>query len=70
MFANLQRLALEGQMSNDALPNLLEHVISKDLRQMLLHPDPPSYNYRQFETFLQSLESRRQRLNLPLLKFN
>jgi hypothetical protein len=62
-FAEFQRLALEGQMSEEALPTLLEQAISRELRSMLLHHEPPSREYHQYAAFLQNLENRRQRFN-------
>jgi hypothetical protein len=62
-FADFQRLALEGEMAEDALPTMLEQAISKELRQMLLHHDPPSRDYHQYAVFLQELENRLQRFD-------
>jgi uncharacterized protein DUF4939/zinc knuckle protein len=59
-FAEFQRLALEGEMSEDALPTLLEQAISRELRGMLMHNEPPSREYHQFANFLQDLENRRR----------
>jgi hypothetical protein len=60
-FSEFQRLALEGQMSEDSLPTLLEQAISRELRGMLLHHDPPSREFHQYAAFLQELENRRNR---------
>ncbi|PHH49893.1 Retrotransposon-derived protein PEG10 [Ceratocystis fimbriata CBS 114723] len=60
-FSEFQRLALVGKVSEATLPTLLEQNISKELRAMLLHHDPPSYEYHQFANFLQTLESRMNR---------
>lgn len=60
-FAEFQRLALEGQMAEDSLPTLLEQAISRELRSMLLHHDPPSREFHQYAAFLQGLENRRNR---------
>ncbi|KAL2884695.1 hypothetical protein HOO65_100099 [Ceratocystis lukuohia] len=57
--AEFQRLAVEGEMPESLLPILLEHAISEELRTMLLHNEPPSYNYHEFTAFLHKLESRR-----------
>lgn len=62
-FAEFQRLALEGEMSEDSLPTLLEQAISRELRAMLLHHDPPSREYHQYAAFLQDLENRRLRFH-------
>lgn len=59
-FAEFQRLALEGEMSEDALPTLLEQAINRELRGMLMHNEPPSREYHQFASFLQDLENRRR----------
>lgn len=58
-FAEFQRLALEGQM-HESLPRILEQVISRELRSMLLHTEPPSREYHAFADFLQGLENRRR----------
>jgi hypothetical protein len=50
-------------MSEEALPTLLEQAISRELRSMLLHHEPPSREYHQYAAFLQNLENRRQRFN-------
>lgn len=59
-FAEFQRLALEGEMSKEALPTLLEQAINRELRGMLVHNEPPSREYHQFANFLQNLENRRR----------
>jgi len=59
-FAEFQRLALEGEMSEDVLPTLLEQAINQELRGMLMHNEPPSREYHQFANFLQDLENRRR----------
>lgn len=59
-FADFQRLALEGEMSEDVLPTLLEQAINRELRGMLMHNEPPSREYHQFASFLQDLENRRR----------
>ena len=58
-FAEFQRLALEGEISEDSLPVLLEQAINRELRAMLLHHDPPNRQYHEFAQFLQQLENRR-----------
>lgn len=60
-FAEFQRLALEGEMSEEALPTLLEQAVSRELRGMLIHSPPPSYKYHALAAFLQDLENRRRR---------
>jgi hypothetical protein len=64
-FAEFQRLALEGEMAEETLPTLLEQAISRELRSMLLHHDPPNRNYHQYAAFLQDLENRRRRFDQP-----
>jgi len=59
-FAEFQRLALEGEMSEDSLPTLLEQAINRELRGMLMHNEPPSRDYHPFAKFLQDLENRRR----------
>lgn len=44
-FAEFQRLALEGKMPEETLPTLLEQAISRELRSMLMHNQPPSREY-------------------------
>lgn len=58
-FAEFQRLALEGEMSEESLPILLEQAINRELRAMLLHHEPPNRQYHDFARFLQNLENRR-----------
>lgn len=59
-FAEFQRLALEGNVSEETLPTLLEQAISRELQGMLLHSQPPSREYHTFARFLQELENRRR----------
>ncbi|KAF7183071.1 hypothetical protein CNMCM7691_002906 [Aspergillus felis] len=56
-FAEFQRLALEGKMPEETLSTLLEQAISYELRSMLMHNQPPSWEYHQFARFLQELEN-------------
>ena len=64
-FAEFQRLALEADMSEELLPTLLEQAISRELRGMLMHNEPPSREYHTFATFLQNLENRRRQYTAP-----
>lgn len=57
-FAEFQRLALEGNMPEESLPTLLEEAISRELKGMLLHHEPPNKEYHPLAQFLQSLENR------------
>ena len=59
-FAEFQRLALEGEMSEESLPTLLEQSINQELKGMLVHNQPPAWDYQEFAKFLQELENRRQ----------
>ena len=65
-FAEFQRLALEGDMPEDALPTLLEQAISRELRAMLMHHEPLNRNFLTFATFLQDLENRRRQYSNPV----
>lgn len=58
-FAEFQRLAMEGDMPEAALPTMLEQAINRELKAMLLHHDPPNGDYMTLARFLQNLESRR-----------
>jgi hypothetical protein len=64
-FAEFQRLALEGEMSEETLPTLLEQAISRELRGMLVHNEPPSREYHRLADFLQDLENRRRHYEAP-----
>lgn len=66
-FAEFQRLALEGEMPETALPTLLEQAISRELKGMLLHHEPPSWEYHSLANFLQSLDSRLREYNSKAL---
>jgi hypothetical protein len=59
-FAEFQRLALEGNVSEETLPTLLEQAINRELQGMLLHNQPLSRDYYPFAKFLQELENRRR----------
>jgi hypothetical protein len=58
-FAEFQRLAMEGEMHNEALPTMLEQAINRELKGMLLHHEPPKGDYLDLARFLQNLENRR-----------
>lgn len=47
-------------MPEETLSTLLEQAISRELRSMLMHNQPPSREYHQFSRFLQDLENRRR----------
>ena len=57
-FAEFQRLALEGEMSEDALTPLLFQGISSELQAMLLHSPAPSRKFRVYAAHLQDLDNR------------
>lgn len=59
-FAEFQRLALEGEMSEDSLSTLLEQAISKELKSQLMNVSPPSRKFHEYAAFLQDLENRRR----------
>ena len=44
-FAEFECLAMEGEMSEEALPTMLEQAINCELKGMLLHHDPPAGDY-------------------------
>ncbi|KAG0161705.1 hypothetical protein PDIDSM_4973 [Penicillium digitatum] len=44
-FAEFQRLAMEGEMHNEALPTMLEQAINREMKGMLLHHEPPKGDY-------------------------
>lgn len=50
--SEFQRLALEGEVSEDALSPLLFQNISRELQDMLLHNPTPSREYHQFANHL------------------
>ncbi|EKV16468.1 hypothetical protein PDIG_20610 [Penicillium digitatum PHI26] len=58
-FAEFQRLAMEGEMHNEALPTMLEQAINREMKGMLLHHEPPKGDYLDLARFLQNLENRR-----------
>jgi hypothetical protein len=57
-FSEFQRLALEGEMPEDALTPLLFQGISRELQDMLLHNPSPSRKYRDYANHLQGLDNR------------
>jgi cell division septation protein DedD len=57
-FSEFQRLALEGEMPEDALAPLLFQGISRELQDMLLHSPTPSRKYRDYADHLQALDNR------------
>jgi hypothetical protein len=59
-FAEFQRLALEGELADDALSTILDNAISRELRGMLMHNPPLSRELNLFAKHLQDLENRRR----------
>jgi hypothetical protein len=57
-FAEFQRLALEGEMSESTLTPLLFQGISRELQDMLLHNPPPSQEFSVYASHLQKLNNR------------
>lgn len=57
-FAEIQRLALEGQVPAGNLYHLLEQSVSNELSEMMLHNSPPSEDYYQLSRHLQDLDNR------------
>ena len=57
-FAEFARLALEAEMDESALPAMLKQAVSREIRGMMVHHDPPSEEYHAYANWLQSLENR------------
>lgn len=64
-FAEFQRLALEGELADDALSTILDNAISRELRGMLMHNPPLSRDLNHFAKHLQDLENRRRQYSTP-----
>lgn len=56
-FAEFQRLALEGELAEDALSTILDNAVSQELRGMLMHSPPLSRDLNLFAKHLQDLEN-------------
>jgi len=70
-FAEFQRLALEGEMSEDSLPVLLEQAINRELRAMLLHHDKKAIQCTSWYTLGATTDSlRTSRRSLAVLRSN
>jgi hypothetical protein len=63
--AEFQRLGLEAEMTDESLATLLEQAVSKELKGMLLHNEPPSRKYPDLAAFLQGLDNRRRYYDQP-----
>lgn len=57
-FSEFQRLALEGEMTEDALTPLLFQGISRELQDMLLHNPSPTRKFLDYANHLQTLDNR------------
>lgn len=57
-FSEFQRLALEGEMPDNALTPLLFQGISRELQDMLLHNPSPSRDFHKYAQHLQGLDNR------------
>lgn len=70
-YAEFQRLAMESQMPEGALPALLEIALSTELLQAMVHHHAPRNNLHEFAAFLQDLENRmRQYGGCPTITFS
>lgn len=59
-YAEFQRLALEGEVTEDSQYTLLENSLSRELKAQLVNIDLPEQNVHDFALFLQKLENRRR----------
>lgn len=61
--ADFQRLAMEGEVTDESKRVILDQAISSELKDMLVHHDPPPHaSFNEYTSFLQGLENRmRQR---------
>ena len=57
-FAEFERLALESEVPEAALPPLLSQGVSREIQDMLLHNPAPTREYRAFARHLQTLDNR------------
>jgi hypothetical protein len=62
-YAEFQRLALEGEVSEDSQVTLLESALSRELRSQLTSVDAPDHDIHEFSEFLQKLENKRRYYN-------
>jgi hypothetical protein len=62
-YAEFQRLALEGEVSEDFQVTLLESALSRELKSQLTSVDAPDHNIYEFSEFLQKLENKRRYYN-------
>ena len=66
-FAEFQRLALEGELADDALSTILDNAISRELRGMLIHSPLPIRDLNTFVKHLQDLKNRRRQYSSYLI---
>jgi hypothetical protein len=62
-YAEFQRLALEGEVSEDSQITLLESALSRELKTQLTSVDAPDHDIHKFAEFLQKLENKRRYYN-------
>lgn len=62
-YAEFQRLALEGEVSEDSQITLLESALSRELKAQLTSVDAPDHDIHKFSEFLQKLENKRRYYN-------
>lgn len=62
-YAEFQRLALEGEVSEDSQITLLESALSRELKSQLTSVDAPDHDIHKFSEFLQKLENKRRYYN-------
>lgn len=68
-YAEFQRLALEGDMPNEALPAMLERAISRELKSMLMHsPADNELDTHALADHLQILDNRYREFQTPALR--
>jgi len=62
-YAEFQRLALEGEVTEDSQITLLEATLSRELKAQLTSVDAPDGDVHTFAEFLQKLENKRRFYN-------
>lgn len=57
--ADFQRLAVEGEVADESKRIIMDQAISNELKDMLVHHDPPTgASFNEYTSFLQGLENR------------
>lgn len=57
--ADFQRLAVEGEVADESKRIIIDQAISNELKDMLVHHDPPTRaTFNEYTSFLQGLENR------------